>query len=266
MNKNVESMVSIASYSFHKLLQAKMMDVFGYLESMKYRYGILNADIWNGFIWDMEIADFKKIRRAMDERGIELSNLCCDGACPWADDPDEKRELDKMASRMLDAAEILGAKTVRFDVGIHEDVPSEAQMEYVLKKFSEYAKRGEKGGFIIGPENHWGAARSLAVQKRMYAEINSKNYGILLHLGNWNLAEGETFDGNDREAAKIAVHTHVDYEHAMDAENILPPLIENGYKGVFGIEHHREINEYQGTQAQLSKILYALSKIHYEQN
>ena len=36
--------ISIASFSFHGLRERNMMDVFGYLESCKYRYGLDSAD------------------------------------------------------------------------------------------------------------------------------------------------------------------------------------------------------------------------------
>ena len=37
--------LSIASYSFHGLLDEGKMDVFGYLETIRYRYGLDAADI-----------------------------------------------------------------------------------------------------------------------------------------------------------------------------------------------------------------------------
>ena len=40
--------ISIMSYSFRGLLSTGKMDVFGYLESVKYRYGLDAADIWAG--------------------------------------------------------------------------------------------------------------------------------------------------------------------------------------------------------------------------
>ena len=41
--------VSVLSYSFRGLLNAGMMDVFGYLETCKYRYHLRGADLWSGF-------------------------------------------------------------------------------------------------------------------------------------------------------------------------------------------------------------------------
>src|SRR5436309_558372 len=39
--------VSIASFSFHRSRAAGTVDVFGYLESCRYRYHLDTADIWN---------------------------------------------------------------------------------------------------------------------------------------------------------------------------------------------------------------------------
>jgi sugar phosphate isomerase/epimerase len=259
-----EAKVSIASYSFHKLLEKKMIDVYGYLESLKYRYHVPNADIWNAFLKGMDTEEIHRIRKAMDERGLSLASLCCDGAHLWSADPDEERELDKNTVRYLEAAEILGAKTVRFDVGVREDNITEEQFEKVCKKFTAYAKRGEGAGFIVGPENHWGASRRLSVQQRLYKEVNSKNYGILLHLGNWNLEEGQTVLSNDIAAVPMAVHTHVSYDYAMKIDDWLADLYKAGYKGVLSVEHYKEIFEYQGVQAHLGAILYGLAKLEKE--
>jgi len=253
--------ISIASYSFHKLLAAKMIDVYGYLESLRYRYHLLNADIWNGFLQEMDKDDLKKLRTALDDRDLTVASLCCDGAHAWGADPDEEKKLDATAERCLEAAEILGARTVRFDVGVHEDDISEEQFEKVCKKFTAYAKRGADAGFAFGPENHWGASRKLSVQRRLYDEIHSPNYGMLLHLGNWNLEDGQTADGNDIAAACMAVHTHIDYEHAMSADAWLAGFLNAGYKGALSVEHHKEVFEYQGVQAHLGALEYAVKKL-----
>jgi sugar phosphate isomerase/epimerase len=257
----VQNRVSIASYSFHKLLAEKMIDVYGYLESLRYRYGILNADIWNGYTRDMGRGDLKKVRAALDDRGLTLVSLCCDGAHLWSDSPEEGKQLDAVAEKSLEAAEILGALTVRFDVGVREDDINDEQFEAVCKKFAAYAKRGADAGFAVGPENHWGASRRFSLQQRLHKEINSPSYGMLLHLGNWNLEDGQTADGNDIAAAPMAVHTHIDYEHGLSAGDWLPGLLNAGYKGALSVEHHKEVVEYYGVQAHLGALQYALKKL-----
>jgi hypothetical protein len=41
---------AIASYTFHGLFREGAIDLFGYLESCRYRYHLDTADIWNGML------------------------------------------------------------------------------------------------------------------------------------------------------------------------------------------------------------------------
>lgn len=258
---NLANNISIASYSFNKTLAEKRIDIYGYLESLRYRYNLNAADIWNGFIKDLEIEDYKKIRRAMDERGLFLANLCCDWAHPWDNDKEQLTRNNAMAEKMLRCAEILGARTVRIDLGVREDDITDEQFDYVAGRFRMYAKAAGDGGYKVGPENHWGASRKISVQKRLFSAVGSPHYGMLLHAGNWNLEDNETLDGNDREAAAMAVHSHISYQYSLRAEDVLQNIIDGGYNGVWGVEHHLGVNEYQGVAAQLGRIMYALSKM-----
>ena len=59
--------ISILSYSFRGLLNAGQMDVFGYLETVKYRYNLAAADIWSGFFPTTDEAFLLKLRDALDD-------------------------------------------------------------------------------------------------------------------------------------------------------------------------------------------------------
>ncbi len=109
--------ISIASYAFHGLLSEGKMDVFGYLESLRHRYQLFAADIWNGMLPTLEDSFIRKVREAMDEKELTLVNLCVDDAHIWENDPAERDRLHKNALANLRAAAMLGAKTVRIDMG-----------------------------------------------------------------------------------------------------------------------------------------------------
>jgi hypothetical protein len=55
------------------------MDLCGYLERCKYRYGLHIADMWHGML-GTDDEQLRKAKDALDERGLELVNLCADGA------------------------------------------------------------------------------------------------------------------------------------------------------------------------------------------
>ena len=71
--------ISIASYAFHGLVRDGAIDVFGYLESSRYRYDMRTADIWNGMFPSLDDDFLKKVKDGLDERELTLVNLCVDG-------------------------------------------------------------------------------------------------------------------------------------------------------------------------------------------
>ena len=100
--------ISIASYAFHGLLDRGQIDLFGYLESCRYRYGLDTADIWNGMLPDTGEEALSKAKEGLEERGLTLVNLCVDGAHIWEDDPDTRAQNYQNALAYLHAGEVLG--------------------------------------------------------------------------------------------------------------------------------------------------------------
>jgi len=142
-------------------------------------------------------------------------------------------------------------------VGVREDTMDERKYDIVVAAFLKYAQRGHDHGYIVGPENHWGASRKLSVQQELFKRVAHPGYGMLLHLNNWNLQDGETLDGNDQAVAKMAVHTHVDFTVSPRSVTVLPALRVAGYEGAWGCEHHTEVDEYRKVALQLAQIRLA---------
>ena len=67
--------ISVLSYSFRGLFSQGKMDVFGYLETCKYRYSLDAVDIWSGFLPSLDEDYLKKVRFAIDERNLVLADL-----------------------------------------------------------------------------------------------------------------------------------------------------------------------------------------------
>lgn len=252
---------SVMSYSFHGLLNKGAINIFGYLETVKYRYGLNTADIWNGLITSYEDDYIKILKQSIDERGLTVVNLCCDSAHIWDNDPEVMKKNEDTAWKCLNLAEKIGAKTVRIDAGVREDSISDKQLEYVTKKYREYCKRAAQFGAKLGTENHWGATRTVANIEKLFGAVNESNYGLLLHLGNW--IEGDR-DANDRAVVKKAMHTHIDFEHCAEAERILPPLKEGGYSGCWSVESHKSTNEYNNVAFQLAQVKRVICPMEYK--
>jgi len=246
--------VSVASYSFYGLARAGMMDVFGYLETCKYRYGLTMADIWNGMLDSTEQDYLAKVREALDERELALANLCVDKAHILEDDPDQQEANHQNALAHLRAADILGARTIRIDAGGgHDDLAfTEEQMDMVVRRYQEYAQYAGDHGFKVGPENHWGPERVPANMRAIIEAVDSPAFGMLLYFGNWR---GQDADQGDELIAPYAMHTHLSWDITEGpVATKMAMLRDAGYAGCWGVEHHTGKNEYTEVALQVGRV------------
>jgi len=252
--------ISVLSYSFRGLLKAGQMDVFGYLESCKYRYGLGAADIWNGFLPNVEEGYVKKIREALDERELVLADLCVDQANIWEDDPAVRQRYYQNALAHLKAAAILGARFMRVDAGARADTWTDEQFDHIVKRYKEYAQWAYDHGFKMGAENHWGAERIWANLQKLYKAVNHPGFGLSIHIGGWPGSEAEKASA-DREVAPWACHTHIPWNITEGPlEEKLANLWNAGYSGYYSVEHHSAQNEYAEVAIQLAKVRDVLER------
>ncbi len=254
---------AVMSYSFHGLRNIGAMDIFGYLETVRYRYNLQTADIWNGMLDSTDEAYIRKVQAGVLERGLEVVNFCCDRAHVWDNDLKVREENEARAWEYIRAARMLNAKTVRIDVGIREEKASEEQLDYVVRKYQAYCDEAAKFGAKLGPENHWGASTDPELIETLFRRVERPNFGLLLHLGNWVGTEEEK-DAWDRHFASRAMHIHINYEHCVDADRVLPPLKEAGYGGCWSIESHKSTNEYNNVAFQLAQVKRVLAPLNYD--
>lgn len=244
--------IGIASYAFHGLLRAKAIDLFGYLESCRYRYDLRTADIWNGMLVSTDPDYLLKVKQALTERDLELVNLCVDGPHIWEDDPAVREHHHQSALDYLKVAEYLGARTLRIDAGVREEQFTPEQFDGIVKRYQEYAQLAHDRGFKVGPENHWGAEAVPENMKQLCEAVDHPGFGVLLHF--------REDDGNAL-MAPWAMHTHISWEiTAGDLESSLQVLRNAGYQGCWSIEHHSATNEYSEVAIQLAQVRDVLAR------
>jgi sugar phosphate isomerase/epimerase len=254
--------IGIASYAFHGLLREGKMDVFGYLESVKYRYGLQVADIWNGMLPSMDLDDLAKVKDALQERELTLANLCVDGAHIWEDDAETREAHHQNALASLRAAAFLGARTLRIDAGGAGDVFTTEQFDLVIQRYREYTAFAADHGFRVGPENHWGPERVFGNMERIFQAVDHPSFGLLLHFGNW---AGLAPDEADAAMAPRAMHMHMSWqitEGPLAAK--METLREAGYSGCWSIEHHTGQNEYTEVGVQVARVRDVLDRWRLE--
>jgi sugar phosphate isomerase/epimerase len=243
--------LSIGGFSFHNSKVAGVMDIFGYLETMKYRYRLNAVDLWNGF-FDTQLdgllvlpdeSVMKKIREALDERELTVANICIDGAHLIDQDQAIREKLYQNALLHLQASEMLGAKTVRIDICMGNTAEiTENDFDYIVRTYREFCGRAARHGYRVGPENHMGAALNPHLMKRIAEAVDHPNFGILLHLGRWTT----DIENGDAIVAPWVVHTHVDIKviSADNAVKSIQDLIAAGYDGYWSLEYNAKGNQY----------------------
>jgi hypothetical protein len=250
-----ELKISILSYSFRGLLAAGKMDVFGYLESCKYRYGLEAADLWNGFLPTLEPSYLKKVREALEARELDLADLAVDKAHIWEDDPGKREENYQNALAHLEAARQLKARFVRFDAGGRGRSWSEGAFDHIVKRYKEYARFAYDHGFKVGAENHWGPEAIWSNMQKLYHAVDHPAFGISCHLGGWTGSEEEKARA-DREVAPWVCHTHIAW--SITSGPLLVKKLANlwraGYAGYYSVEHHSGENEYAEVGIQLQAV------------
>jgi sugar phosphate isomerase/epimerase len=266
--------LSILSYSFHGLVRRGMQDIFGFMESCKYRYNLNTADLWNGhlapggtFIDPNDKKNYvplndeyiAKVKEALDERELLIPNLACDGCHVLDKDPEITKITNLRAWEHIKAARTLGVGFVRIDAGPQMTAGktdwTDAEFDYIVKHYKEYARYAYDNGFKVGAENHMGPSIYWKNMKKLMEAVDHPGFSFCVHIGGWRGTEEEVAQA-DRECAPYAAHTHIPWNICEGPlVQKMNDLRNGGYQGYFSIEHHSARNEYANVAIQLAKVL-----------
>ena len=253
--------LSILSYSFRGLLNAGQMDLFGYLESCKYRYHLNAADIWSGFFPSTEDDYLGKVKEALVSRGLELADLCVDRAHVWDADAAVRESNSQQAWAFLHAAVKLNARFVRIDAGSRNESWTTEEFDFIVQRYRDYAQFAYDNGFQMGIENHWGPERKWENLKAVYEAVDHPGFGVSCHLGGWT-GTPEEVDEADRLVAPWVSHTHIAWDIcAGPLEEKLKNLWDVSYTGYYSVEHHSAQNEYTNVAIQLAQVQNVLERL-----
>jgi sugar phosphate isomerase/epimerase len=252
--------ISVLSYSFRGLLAEGKMDVFGYLETCKYRYNLTAADIWNGFLPTTDEDYLRRVRDALDERELVLADLCVDEAHIWEPEPEARERNYRNALAHLKAAEILGARFMRVDAGGQGETWTDEEFDHIVQRYGEYAQWAHDRGFKVGAENHWGPEKVWANMVKLYEAVDNPGFGVSCHIGGWAGSDEEIAEA-DRLVAPWVCHTHIAWNITEGPlTQKLTTLRDAGYEGYYSVEHHTGRNEYAEVAVQIAKVRDVLER------
>lgn len=249
---------SIASYSFHRLLESGKQDMFKYISDCK-DMGCALLDPWNGHLAPLIEEDktikaganptqahfseagleyARRVKAAADDAGLPVGCLAIDGAHMYEPTAEGRAANRACAYRWLEVADILRSQQVRMDTGGTADMPAD-QFAIIIEGFNDVVKRASEKSIEVVLENHWGASN---VPENVLKVINAvPGLALLFDSGNW--AEGRREDGWAM-CAHLAKSVHIKArtfdengdEPTMEVPRVVHLLAANGYSGCWGVE------------------------------
>jgi sugar phosphate isomerase/epimerase len=253
--------IAICSYSFHRLLAAGKQDVFGYITACK-ELGCTQLDPWNAHLAPLKQGDdvlqaganpqrsnellspaeedyLEKVEEAADVSGLPWGTLVVDGAHIYEPTEEARQANRARAYRWLEIAGKLGFEQIRIDAGGPEEMPDDV-FSIIVEGYSDLIARAKPIGVQVLIENHWGP--SVIPDNVIKLCESVEGLGLLFDTHNW---KPELRDEGRRRCAKYAAATHVktfrwdaqgNETSGSKAEEAIQILLDNGYKGVWGIE------------------------------
>jgi sugar phosphate isomerase/epimerase len=250
--------LSIASYSFHRLLQAGKQDMFGYIAACQ-QLGATELDPWNGHLAPLRERDpevkaqsnaseplltaaeetyLERVLAAANQAGLPFGCLAIDGAHIYEDSAEDRRANRRLAYRWLETAVRLGCKQVRIDAGGSAELPDE-MLAIISDGYKDLIGRAAQLGIEVLIENHWGP--SPVPENVIRILEGAPGLGLLFDTNNW--AAGRQMDGWQM-CARYARSCHVKSfgfdesgrDPSVDLEKAIRILLEQGYDGCWGVE------------------------------
>ena len=250
--------LSVASYSFHKLLESGKQDMFKYITDCK-ELGCAQLDPWNETLAPIfqgdealrlkkdyqkaslstaEVAYLKQVKAAAEKVGLPFGCICVDGAHIYEQDPVDRQVNRAVAYRWLEAAQLLEASQVRIDSGGPEEL-TEDVLKVIVEGYRDVITRAQGKNLEVIIENHWGPSRHPQQLLRILAAV--KGLGLLFDSGNW--APGTQVKGwelTSKFARAVHIKARPTDEQGKPPEVYLPIvirlLVQAGYRGTWGVE------------------------------
>ncbi|WP_274650596.1 sugar phosphate isomerase/epimerase family protein [Paenibacillus humicola] len=247
---------SIGSWSFRELFAAGELSIFGYLQSLKYRYHLDCADIWPGMFTSMDDGYFRRIKAAADAEGIAITSLASD-MLVWHDDPAVRERQRRDTLRFLDIASILNAGIMGIDIGVDQPHMTDEQFEYAAEQYRIYSGIAAERGFRIAIQNHKASSMVPGNLKRIADMVDSPSFGLILDSDRW-LEDKET---GDRLVAPHVIHVHFDRARIPSREELeskIRMLLDAGYRGCWSLEYMHGKEPYWDLACDLAELRRAV--------
>ncbi len=243
--------LSIASYSFHRLLREGKQDMVGYIRDCK-TLGVTHLEPWNGHFaapdtepgqppllnHPKQLEYLQNIKKVADSASLPFGCIAVDGAHIYEADAAQRQGNKHRASQWLEVAAYLGAAQIRIDAGYQGDVWPEDVFTMIVKGYQELIAEARAKGLEVVIENHWGPSQHPGQLKKLLKAV--PELGLLFDTNNW--AKGTHQQGWKLCPYAKAVHiktfsfNEAGEDPSVNLRDAIALLDDSGYSGVWGVE------------------------------
>jgi sugar phosphate isomerase/epimerase len=237
--------------------------------------------------WDPSTPSSKKWIDKLADIQVKTGTKCChisNNAPQNIADPDEEKRKEgvRVAKIWLDAASVLGAKTMRVNTGVTDTrIMPEASanssgyprndkivvyLNQCIESFKEMADYGGKVGVAISIENHWGLCANPMNIRIVIDEVNHPYCEATPDFCNWE-HEYHLFHGLEVLMPYTHHHVHAKYwdrwktdeKDWNDVARCVRILNAHKYKGTIALEYeHGPLEDIEGSKQLMIDVMAAL--------
>jgi sugar phosphate isomerase/epimerase len=252
--------ISLAEWSFHRMLQAGEMDNLDFPIVAKRDFGIDCVEYVNVFFMDKAKDDayLDELKKRCGDHGVRSGLIMCDREGDLGD-PDEAKRTQAVENhyKWVEAAKFLGCHSIR--VNARSTGSYDEQMERAIDGLRRLSEFGAQHDINVIVENHGGLSSNGKWLAAVIEKVGLPNCGTLPDFGNFVIGPGEEYDRYQGVAELMPFAKGVSAKsHAFDAAGneaqidypkMMKIVLDAGYHGYVGIEWEGDSpSEMEGTR------------------
>lgn len=273
--------ISLAQFSLASEFFMGKHDTLQFPARAKNDFGVNIVEYVSMFFADKmnDASFFKELKMRTDDLGVTNHLIMVDDKNIADLDKAKRNEAVESHYKFVDAAKILGCRSIRVNLGsIEQEGSAEEVADAALEGYSKLLEFGDQNEMDIIVENHVGHSCNGKWLANIMKEVNHKRAGVLPDFGNFcvNRTKPETMDLAGYMATKcleqydmylgieelmpyakgVSAKTHKfdadGNETQMDFKRIFDIIKKSGFNGIIGIEYEGGLMHAQGMEGYLS--------------